>query len=98
MSYGSFEFGGITWENYRGYVGSQAFIDPDKCYLFPLGVPNLFKTFFGPADYIETVNRQGQRMYAKQYPMPNDKGIFMEVQTNPLNVCTRPNALLKGHK
>jgi hypothetical protein len=98
MSYGSFNFGPITFENYRGYVGGTNFIDTDKCHLFPVGVPNLFRTYMAPADYVETVNRPGQRMYAKQYPMPNDKGINLDVQMNPLNICTRPKALLKGKR
>jgi hypothetical protein len=96
MSYGAFDFGGILFENYRGYVNGTAFIDTNKCHLFPTGVPNLFKTYLAPADYIETVNRPGQRMYAKQYEMPNDKGVHFDVQMNPLNICTRPKALLKG--
>lgn len=98
QSYGSVEFGGITFENYRGYVGGVGFINTDKCHLFPVGVPNLFRTYLAPADYVETVNRPGQRMYAKQYIMPNDKGIHMDVQMNPLNICTRPKALLRGRR
>jgi hypothetical protein len=96
MSYGMFDFGGIMWENYRGYVGGQEFIATDKCHIFPEGIPGLFRTYMAPADYIETVNRPGQRMYAKQYNMPNDKGVALEVQMNSLNICTRPKALLQG--
>jgi hypothetical protein len=98
QSYGSFDFGGILFENYRGYVGSTNFVDTNKCHLFPTGVPNLFRTYMAPADYIKTVNRPGQRMYAKQYDMPNDKGVHLDVQMNPLNICTRPKALLKGKR
>jgi hypothetical protein len=96
QSYGAFDFGGILFENYRGYVGGTSFVDTNKCHLFPTGVPNLFRTYMAPADYIETVNRPGQRMYAKQWDMPNDKGVHLDVQMNPLNICTRPKALLKG--
>jgi len=96
MIYGTFPFGGITWENYRGYVGGTEFIETDKAYLFPTGAPNLFRTYMAPADYNETVNRPGQRMYAKQWDMPNDKGIHLDTQMNPLNICTRPKALMQG--
>jgi hypothetical protein len=96
QTYGTFDFGGITWENYRGYVGATGFIDTLKCHIFPTGVPNLFRTYNAPADYIETVNTLGQPMYAKQFPMPNDKGVMLEVQMNTLQLCTRPRALLKG--
>ena len=63
------------WENYRGQVGGTAFIDTNKCHIFPLGVPGLFRTYFAPADYIETVNTLGRRLYVKQYDMPNGKGV-----------------------
>lgn len=97
-SYGSFNFGGITWENYRGSVGATTFIEAAKAYFFPVGVPGLFRTYFAPADYIETVNTMGQRLYAKQYDMPNGKGVHMDVQMNALHLCTRPNVLLKGKR
>jgi hypothetical protein len=56
----------------------------------------LFRTVYAPADYIETVNTIGLPRYAKQYPMPNDKGISLEMQMNALNYCTRPRVLIKG--
>lgn len=98
QTYGQFEFGGVVWENYRGYVGATSFIDTDHCHLYPVGVPNLFRTYFAPADYIETVNTLGQRMYMKQFRMENDKGVNLEVQMNALSLCTRPQSLLKGRR
>lgn len=95
-SYGLFEFGGIVWENYRGAVGSTAFIESDGCHLFPVGVPGLFCTAYGPADFEETVNTMGQPIYAKQWPMPNGKGIHLAVQKNALSYCTRPKVLMSG--
>lgn len=97
-SFGTFTFGGIVWENYRGYVGNTSFIDTDKCHLFPTGAPGLFRTVYAPADYIETVNTKGRRFYQKQYPMQNDKGINLDTQMNELNYCTRPKVLLKGKR
>lgn len=96
--YGAFEFGGIVWENYRGAVGNTAFVDTDKCHIFPTGVPGLWRTVYAPADYEETVNTIGLPRYAKQYPTPNGKGRNLEVQMNALNYCTRPKALLKGKR
>lgn len=96
--YGAFEFGGIVWENYRGKVGNTSFIDANKAHIFPIGVPGLFRTVYAPADYVETVNTLGQRLYSKQYPMPNGKGIHLDTQMNALHYCTRPKVLLKGKK
>jgi hypothetical protein len=98
QTYGSFEFAGVTWENYRGYIGGTSFIDTDHCHLFPTGVPNLFRSYFAPADYIETVNTLGQRLYLKQYRMENDKGVSLDSQMNALSLCTRPKSLLKGRR
>jgi hypothetical protein len=91
-TYGGFEFGGIVWEEYRG--GGSVAVADDKAHAFPIGVPGLFKTLYAPADYIETVNRPGQRLYAKQWRMPNDKGVQMEFQMNALHYCTRPRVLM----
>jgi major capsid protein E len=97
-SWGIFEFGGITWENYRGKVGSQGFVDPDKVHIFPMGAPGLFRTYWAPADYRETVNTLGRRLYAKLYPTDNDKGMKYDVQMNELNICTRPRTLQQGKR
>ncbi len=97
-SYSAFEFGGIIWENYRGAVGATSFIEADKSHFFPTGVPGLFRTYYGPADYVETVNTNGRRIYAKQWEMPNGKGVNLEVQSNALDICTRPKVLLKAKR
>lgn len=97
-SYGIFEFGGIVFENYRGAIGAETSIDTNEVSLFPVGVPGLFKSAYAPADYIETVNTMGQRLYSKQYRMPNDKGVNLEIQMNALQYCTRPKALFKGKR
>lgn len=95
-----FEFGGIIFERYR--TGKQAaasagadFIARDEARIIPIGVPELFITRFGPADYEETVNTIGLPRYARQYPMPNGKGRHLEVQMNAISLCTRPETLLQ---
>jgi hypothetical protein len=98
LSYGAFPFGGIMWENYRGSVGGQAYIATGDCQIFPTGVPGLFRTYYAPADYIETVNTRGQRLYMKQWAMQNGKGVNLEVQSNCLEICTRPKVLVQGKR
>lgn len=95
-TFGGFDFGGIMWEEYRG--GGSIAVDPDKVHIFPVGVPGLFRTLYAPADYMETVNRPGQRLYAKQWEMPNGKGVNLEFQMNALHYCTRPRVLLRGKR
>lgn len=95
-SYGAFEFGDIIFENYRGSVGGTNFVETDEAHIFPEGVSNLFRTAYAPADYVETVNTLGRRLYAKQIAMRNGKGIDLECQMNALQYCTRPKTLIKG--
>lgn len=97
-AYQEFPFGNIIWRNYRGSVGATPFVAADKAHIYPIGAPGLFRCVYAPADYVETVNTQGQRMYVKQYPMPNDKGIALELQMNALHYCTRPKVLIKAKR
>ncbi|WP_070415219.1 major capsid protein [Pseudomonas lundensis] len=88
----SFEFGGIVWERYRGKVAGISFVHDDKALLIPEGVPDLYISSFAPADYMETVNTQGIPYYSKIEPLPFNKGVVGEAQSNPLHLCTRPLA------
>jgi hypothetical protein len=85
-----FEFGGITWERYKGKIGNSPFVADDRAHVVPLGVPDLFISAFAPADYAETVNTEGLPYYAKLERMKFDKGVEGEAQSNPLHLCTRP--------
>lgn len=98
LAYESVNFGGITFENYRGSVGGSAFINTDKAHFFPVGVPGLFRTVYSPGDWVETVNTIGLPRYARQYPMHNGKGVHLEVQMNALSYCTRPKVLVQGKR
>jgi hypothetical protein len=94
-----FVFGGVTWINYTGSVtdstgASQPLIDANSAYVFPTGT-QVFKTFYAPADYLETVNTEGLPFYAKQRIMDYDKGIEVECQSNPLPICLKPLVVQK---
>ncbi|MGE8501683.1 MAG: major capsid protein [Pseudomonas sp.] len=90
-----FEFGGITWERYRGKVNGNAFVADESAFVVPTGVPSLFISAFAPADYMETVNTEGLPYYAKLAPMEFDKGVKGEAQSNPLHLCTRPLSVIE---
>jgi hypothetical protein len=91
-----FDFGGITWVNYRGQIGAVPFFPANEARIFPVGVPDLFLEVAAPADFIETVNTRGLPFYAKQRPLPFDKGIELHTQSNVLYIATRPAALIKS--
>jgi hypothetical protein len=88
-----FQFSGITFERYRGT--SAVKVGDNDAYAYPEGVPGLFITRFAPANYTETVNTLGLPYYAKSAPIEFDKGWHLEAQSNPLNLCTRPAAVVK---
>lgn len=95
-----FQFGGATWERYRTGAKATAnlgapYIAASEARVVVKGVPDLFITRFAPADYEETVNSIGLPFYMKQYPTPNGKGRNIEVQMNPINLCTKPKTLRK---
>ncbi|MFR0674634.1 major capsid protein [Enterobacterales bacterium AW_CKDN230030176-1A_HGKHYDSX7] len=91
----TFEFGGISWERYRGKVGGVPFVPDDEARLVPEGVSELFLSVYAPADYMETVNTEGLPYYSKLEEMPFGKGVAGEAQSNPLHICTRPRAVIR---
>ncbi len=93
-----FQFGGATWERYK--TGKKAtdnlgaaYIADNEARVAVLGVPDLYITRFAPADYNDTVNTPGLPFYAQMIEKPNKKGFDMEVQSNPISICTRPEVL-----
>jgi hypothetical protein len=94
-----FQFGDVVWINYTGSVtdsagSSQPMIDADSAYMFPTGT-DVFRNWYAPADYMETVNTEGLPFYAKQRFMEFDKGIQVECQSNPLPICLKPAVIQK---
>ena len=93
-----FLFGGINFIEYRSFVGSQFFIPAGEARAFPVGVPGMYLSVYGPADYVETVGTLGQPFYAKSEILPMGKAVQLEVQTNPLHLCMYPKSLIKVTK
>lgn len=93
-----FEFGGITWENYRGSVGGVNFVDTNTAYVVPEGT-SIFRTYFAPADFIEAVNTIGLPLYAKLITDDElQRWVKLHTQSNPLAMCLRPDAVIKVTK
>lgn len=96
---GSFEYAGITFEEYRGKVGSVDFIADGKAHFFPVGVPGLFRQYNAPADFVETANTIGLPRYAKQaVDQEFGRWVKLHTQSNPLPICTRPKVLIKAKR
>ena len=96
-----FTFGGIVFEEYIGQAVDAAgnvhlFIPDGDARFFPVGTQTAFRTYFAPADFIETVNTSGLALYAKQELRDFARGWDLHTQSNPLPLCTRPEILVRG--
>lgn len=94
---GEFEMAGIRFVEVPEIAGAKL-IDDDAALLVPEGVPDLFITHFAPSDTWADVNASADRVlpiYARAEPLPMDKGVRLEAQSNPLSICTRPRAVVK---
>ena len=85
---------GAFWEEYDEKFGDK---DPMPAkygaVMVPEGKPGLFLTRFAPGNYKETVNTKGLPYYVKSEPKKFDKGVDLEGQSNPVNLCTSPLAV-----
>jgi len=90
-----FVFGDVVFEELPGSTGGKLAIPDGEAIAFPLGVPDMFLTRFAPADYLETVRGVGLPYYSKTAKLRMDKGIELESQSNPLNINTRPDAVIR---
>lgn len=91
---GAFEFGGITYYKYAKSVNGTSLVSANKCYAFPYG-DGIFQTIYAPADYVETVNTDGQEFYSRIEERHMGKGYDLEVQSNPITLCMYPEALVE---
>lgn len=90
-----FDFGGITWQRYRGGINNEPFVDANEAYVEPIGTMDKLISFYAPADYMDTVNTIGLPFYSSAYPLPHNKGIELEGQSNPFHLNTKPGASIK---
>ena len=90
-------FGGITFRRYRG--NAVFGVPPDKAFFYPEGVEGLFEIYYAPADTFETVNTLGLPLYARSIPdRDRDEWVRLEIESNPLPICTRPQVLRSGRR
>ena len=90
-------YGGITFRRYRGGVGFT--VPTDKAFFYPEGIEGLFEIYYAPADTFETVNTLGQPLYARTIPdRDRDEWVRLEIESNPLPICTRPQVLRSARR
>jgi hypothetical protein len=90
-----FLWGGITWYNYRGTVGSVLFQPTNQANLFATGGTDIWMANNAPAPFMDTVNTVGQPFYAAQALMEFNLGVKLHLQCNPIFLTSRPGHLLQ---
>jgi len=96
-----FTYQGVTFVEYRGKAslpgggGVVNFVPANEAIAIPLGTQDVFKTYYGPAGFNETVNTLGLPKYAKQEERRMGQGWDLWAESNPLAIATRPDLLVK---
>jgi len=92
-AYITLNFGGITFEEYRG-IGANTFIEANKARFFPLGVNGLFRQHASPGDGFDWMVGNAQAVYSRLTATP--QAVTIEAETCPITVCTIPEVLIQG--
>ncbi|WP_429141127.1 major capsid protein [Aeromonas veronii] len=82
------EWMGCTWESVSDAVGETRFVPEGEALMIPIGNRGLCQTNFAPGDYIECVGTIGLPYYSCGSLLDKNKGIDIESQSNPINICT----------
>ena len=98
--FGSFEFGGIVWHNYRGTDDNTTVAVPtNRAAFFPVGAPDVFQVAYGPAEFEPWINTPGNELYALTIPDLERRAFTkFELYSYPLHICTRPEMLLAAKR
>lgn len=94
--YRSFEYQGVTFYEVRPQA-NYTFIPEGQAYFLPLGVEDLFTTYYATANKFATVNTTAQASYAWEFRDPKDEIIEVETETNLLNFVSRPQEIVVGY-
>lgn len=92
---------GITWINAgaAGYEDNEGefvpFVTEGDAYLLPVGVRNMFKTYYAPANRFSSVNRRASMSYWFEYLNEKDDIIEIMTEQNFLNACLAPGAIVR---
>lgn len=97
-AFGDFEFGGITWHNYRGTDdNSTVAIPTNGAHFFPVNARGVFKKAMAPAEFGPYINTPGVDVYALNI-LDRDRQAWTrgEQYSYPLYICQRPDCIRKG--
>lgn len=94
--YREFVHGGIRYVEYRGKYNGSALIPAGDAYFLPMGVEDMFMTYFSPANKFSFVNTTGEEAYVFEYPGSRDDEIVLQSESNFINMLRRPQIVVRG--
>lgn len=100
VAYESFNYGGITFENYRSTDdGTTVAIATDTAKFFPVNAPGAFLEVFSPGERFEHIGQLGKPFYPMIVP-DRDRDMYADIElySYPLHVCTRPAMLQRARR
>lgn len=87
--------GKCSFKKKDGSIVTHTFIPDGEAIAVPLGTVDCFHTFFGPAEFLETVNTIGQEIYVKPDVMKLNMGIELHSFSHQLNLVTKPRLVVR---
>lgn len=95
--YREFIHGGMRFVEYRGQYNGNRLIPAGDAVFVPMGVEDLFVTYFSPANKFDFVNTMGEEAYAFEYTDPKGEKIEIQTESNFINVLRRPAGVVRGY-
>lgn len=98
-NFGVFDYGNITWINYRGTDdGTTVAVGTTKAKFFPIRTKGIFKQVMAPAEFMPFVNTPGKVWYPMVLPDPSGRQAFVNLEAYAYTcfVCTRPEVLYRA--
>jgi hypothetical protein len=98
--WGQFDFGGVTWINFRGTDdGTTIALATNDAIFFPIGARDVFRNYLSPGERFRDQGKRGEEVYLIVTPDPRenmDEWVDVRVRSYPLPICIYPKALMKG--
>ncbi len=89
-----FTYGGVTFYEASEAVGGLTLVETEKAHVYPVG-SGIFTEYMAPANWMSAANTYGKAYYAQMQTLDNDRGYYVEGQSNPLMLCNFPEALVE---
>jgi hypothetical protein len=91
--------GKCTYKKADGNLVEHVFVPANEAIIVPIldqYSQETFMSYYGPAEFLETVNTYGQRMFAKAEPMKLNMGMEIHTFSHCLHMVTKPRLVVRA--